>query len=133
MSLLLIVIEFTINTTKSYIRSLPEPISIKRGDVVAFYLPTYAIVSGLSSNTSYVLTYCRQRFPVGNMVTVSNATEKKNTSFWFQLHVAVALEMEIPIKAKWPTVPIKLNVSSKSALAHDVVKANVDVQVHIDS
>ncbi len=125
--------EFAINTTELYkprYIQLPKPVSIKRGDVLAFYVKSKAVIVSANQNGSYILTYCGQIFSSGGEVMVLNATKQNDTSLWFRAHVAVPVVLEMPIEPKLPSVQLGFTVSS--VLGHKEVKeCTIEVQVYV--
>ena len=124
--------EFTISTTEEYKDNrlkLSEPISIKRGDVIAFHASTDATAAKLlAGNGSYVLAYCGQTFKEGDEVLVSNGRKWLRTMFWIRLHLAVSQILEIPIVPKIPNVPFAFNISASGGNKNTLEEV-VDVEV----
>ena len=124
--------EFTISTTEEYKDNrlkLSEPVSIKRGDVIAFHASTDATAAKLlAGNGSYVLAYCGQTFKEGDEVLVSNGRKWLHTMFWIRLHLAVSQILEIPIEPKIPNVPFAFNISASGGNKNTLEEV-VDVEV----
>jgi hypothetical protein len=107
---------------------LPNPIAIKRGDVIAFNIREGSLVIYTDYAASYIF-WDQRSFGKGDLVHLSDATISNSTQFGFQFHVSTPVVLTIPVQPKIPRVSLEFNVSSSTALDHKVLKKTVEVQV----
>ena len=119
-----------VNDSKPQYSELPNPVAIKRGDIIAFYVPSTSVVVFAKHDVSYILRYCNQSFGKGDPVPVSNAKMLNQTYPGFRVHVSTPVVLEIPINPKIPSVFFEINVSSLAALDNTILKETVEVQVN---
>ena len=117
------------NNAGAKLMKSPVPLSIKRGDVLAFHISQSARIPQIQGDSSYVLVYCGQKFSKGETINVSDADRQQNLVMWFRLHVISRVFFEIPIKFTPPYYNVVYNVSSASSSDFEIVRDRVLVQV----
>ena len=111
----------------SYLLRLSNPVSVKRGDIIAFHTAGVASIKTGNHNDSYVFFYCGPKFDIGDNVTAS--PNKTNILPWFRLYVTSPVLLNFPTTPKLPFVHLVFNVSSLNTLNYKVVKDKIEVQV----